>query len=159
MPSSFDTMPEAADSCSAVEVEWVSDGPFGFPFPCLQSYTCPRVYRATDAAGNVRLDTLVITVMDTIAPDIVYPERAKRARIYQTKTIVNCEPLPKVVRMYPNASPTQVLSSMSSFGVPFPPAHPNSCHYGWTPVPLHGPSSSRFPGLVPNASTRPRHQS
>ena len=74
MPSIFDTMPEAADSCSAVEVEWVSDGPFGFPFPCLQSYTCPRVYRATDAAGNVRLDTLVITVMDTIAPDIVYPD-------------------------------------------------------------------------------------
>ena len=52
MPSIFDTMPEAADSCSAVEVEWVSDGPFGFPFPAcrvtrVQGCTKPRMQQAT----------------------------------------------------------------------------------------------------------------
>ena len=76
MPTIFETMPAAEDSCSQVLVEWVSDGPFGYPFGCLQSYTCPRIYRATDEAGNVLLDTLIITVLDTIGPAIVYPSEA-----------------------------------------------------------------------------------
>ena len=46
---------------------------FEYPFGCLQSYTCPRIYQATDGAGNMLLDTLIITVLDTIAPEIVYP--------------------------------------------------------------------------------------
>lgn len=73
MPTIEETMPVAEADCGPVEVVWVGDGPFEYPFGCLQSYTCPRVYRATDGAGNVLVDTLIITVLDTEAPVIIYP--------------------------------------------------------------------------------------
>ncbi|MDG1673805.1 MAG: hypothetical protein P8H88_00005, partial [Flavobacteriales bacterium] len=53
MPTVEGTMPVAQDDCGPVDVVWVGDGPFDYPFGCLQSYTCPRVYQATDGAGNV----------------------------------------------------------------------------------------------------------
>jgi len=68
-----ETMPAAEDDCGPVDVVWIGDGPFDYPFGCLQSYTCPRVYQATDGAGNVLVDTLIITVLDTVAPVIAYP--------------------------------------------------------------------------------------
>ena len=73
MPTVEETAPLAADDCGPVEVIWVGDGPLDYPFGCLQSYTCPRVYQAIDAAGNAIMDTLVITVLDTVAPVLVYP--------------------------------------------------------------------------------------
>ena len=73
MPTVEETMPEAEDDCGPVDVIWVADGPFEYPFGCLQSYTCPRVYKATYGAGNVLLDTLIITVLDTVAPVLAYP--------------------------------------------------------------------------------------
>ena len=73
MPTVEETMPLAQDDCDSVEVVWLGDGPFEYPFGCLQSYTCPRVYQATDGAGNVLIDTLVITVLDTVAPELAYP--------------------------------------------------------------------------------------
>ena len=73
MPTVEETMPVAEDDCGPVEVIWVGDGPFDYPFGCLQSYTCPRVYQATDAAGNTLMDTLIITVLDTVAPVLAYP--------------------------------------------------------------------------------------
>ena len=66
-------MPIASDDCAGVEVVWVGDGPFDYPFGCLQSYTCPRVYRATDGAGQTLLDTVIITVLDTVAPQFFFP--------------------------------------------------------------------------------------
>ena len=69
-------MPIAQDDCGPVEVIWLSDGPFEYPFGCSQSYLCPRVYQATDAAGNVLVDTLQIAVLDTIAPNFLYPTDA-----------------------------------------------------------------------------------
>ena len=76
MPSVEETMPIAQDDCGPVDVVWLSDGPFEYPFGCSQSYLCPRVYQATDAAGNVLVDTLQITVLDTIAPNFLYPTDA-----------------------------------------------------------------------------------
>ena len=73
MPTVEETAPLAADDCGPVEVIWVGDGPLDYPFGCLQSYTCPRVYQAIDAAGNAIMDTLVITVLDTVAPVLAYP--------------------------------------------------------------------------------------
>ena len=73
MPTIEETEPMAMDDCGPVEVIWVGDGPFDYPFGCLQSYTCPRIYQAIDASGNVIMDTLVITVLDTIAPVLAYP--------------------------------------------------------------------------------------
>ena len=73
MPTVEETAPLASDDCGIVEVIWVGDGPFDYPFGCLQSYTCPRVYQAIDAAGNAITDTLIITVLDTVAPVLAYP--------------------------------------------------------------------------------------
>jgi hypothetical protein len=73
MPTIEETMPIASDDCAGVEVVWVGDGPFDYPFGCLQSYTCPRVYRATDGAGQSLLDTVIITVLDTVAPQFFFP--------------------------------------------------------------------------------------
>ena len=73
MPTVEETAPLAADDCGPVEVIWVGDGPFDYPFGCLQSYTCPRVYQAIDASGNAIMDTLIITVLDTVAPVLAYP--------------------------------------------------------------------------------------
>tara|TARA_B110000003_G_scaffold108642_1_gene111161 strand:- start:9016 stop:12354 length:3339 start_codon:yes stop_codon:yes gene_type:complete len=69
-------MPIAQDDCGPVEVIWLSDGPFEYPFGCSQSYLCPRIYQATDAAGNVLVDTLQIAVLDTVAPNFLYPTEA-----------------------------------------------------------------------------------
>ncbi len=73
MPDPSMTMPEASDDCGPVNVEWLIDGPFEYPFQCLQSYLCPRVYQATDAAGNSIMDTLMFTVLDLDAPIFVFP--------------------------------------------------------------------------------------
>ena len=73
MPTIEETMPVASDDCAGVEVVWIGDGPFDYPFGCLQSYTCPRVYEATDGAGQSLLDTLIITVLDTVAPQFFFP--------------------------------------------------------------------------------------
>ena len=73
MPTIDETMPIASDDCAGVDVVWVGDGPFDYPFGCLQSYTCPRVYRATDGAGQTLLDTVIITVLDTVAPQFFFP--------------------------------------------------------------------------------------
>ena len=73
MPTVEETAPVASDDCGPVDVIWVGDGPFDYPFGCLQSYTCPRVYQAIDAAGNSIVDTLIITVLDTVAPILAYP--------------------------------------------------------------------------------------
>ena len=73
MPTIEETMPLASDDCAGVEVVWMGDGPFDYPFGCLQSYTCPRVYRATDGAGQTLLDTVIITVLDTVAPQFFFP--------------------------------------------------------------------------------------
>ena len=73
MPTVEETAPVASDDCGPVDVIWVGDGPFDYPFGCLQSYTCPRVYQAIDAAGNSIVDTLIITVLDTVAPVLAYP--------------------------------------------------------------------------------------
>ena len=73
MPDPSLTMPEASDDCGPVNVEWVVDGPFEYPFECLQSYLCPRVYQATDAVGNTLLDTVMFTVLDLEAPLFLFP--------------------------------------------------------------------------------------
>ena len=73
MPTIEETMPVANDAEGTVEVEWVGDGPFDYPFGCAQSYTCPRVYRATNAEGQTLMDTIIITVLDTVAPTFIIP--------------------------------------------------------------------------------------
>ncbi|MDA1243073.1 MAG: T9SS type A sorting domain-containing protein [Bacteroidetes bacterium] len=73
MPTIEETMPLGEDDCGPVEVIWLSDGPFEYPFGCSQSYLCPRVYQMSDGAGNVVIDTLIITVLDDEAPLILYP--------------------------------------------------------------------------------------
>ena len=73
MPDPSMTMPEASDDCGPVNVEWLVDGPFEYPFACLQSYLCPRVYQATDAAGNTLVDTVMFTVLDLEAPLFLFP--------------------------------------------------------------------------------------
>ena len=73
MPSIEETMPIASGGCAGLEVVWVGDGPFDYPFGCNQSYTCPRVYEVTDGAGQSLLDTLIITVLDTVAPQFAFP--------------------------------------------------------------------------------------
>ena len=76
MPDPSLTMPEASDDCGPVSVEWVVDGPFEYPFGCLQSYLCPRVYQATDAAGNTLVDTVMFTVLDLEAPLFLFPTQS-----------------------------------------------------------------------------------
>ena len=73
MPTIEETMPVANDAEGTVEVEWVGDGPFDYPFGCAQSYTCPRVYRATNAEGQTLMDTIIITILDTVAPTFIIP--------------------------------------------------------------------------------------
>ena len=68
MPTVDETMPEAEGGCGSVDVVWIGDGPFSYPFGCFQSYTCPRVYLAEDSLGNSLLDTVIITVLDTVPP-------------------------------------------------------------------------------------------
>ena len=70
MPTVDETMPEA--EAGSVDVVWIGDGPFSYPFGCFQSYTCPRVYLAEDSLGNSLLDTVIITVLDTV-PVLAYP--------------------------------------------------------------------------------------
>ena len=41
----------------------------------FQSYTCPRVYRATDGAGQSLMDTVIITVLDTVAPQFFFSQQ------------------------------------------------------------------------------------
>ena len=73
MPTVDETMPEAEGGCGSVDVVWIGDGPFSYPFGCFQSYTCPRVYLAEDSLGNSLLDTVIITVLDTVPPVLAYP--------------------------------------------------------------------------------------
>ena len=73
MPDPSMTMPQASDDCGPVSVAWLVDGPFEYPFECLQSYLCPRVYEATDAAGNSIVDTVMFTVLDLEPPVFVFP--------------------------------------------------------------------------------------
>lgn len=73
MPDPSMTMPEALDDCGPVSVIWVDDGPFEYPFECLQSYLCPRVYQAVDAAGNSIVDTVMFTVLDLESPVFMFP--------------------------------------------------------------------------------------
>ena len=58
----------ASDNCGAPTVTFVSDVPSG---SCPKTIT--RTYRATDACNNVKDCTQIITVNDTIAPDISAP--------------------------------------------------------------------------------------
>ena len=73
MPDPSTNMPEASDDCGPVTVIWLEDGPFEYPFECLQSYLCPRLYQATDAAGNSIVDTVMFTVLDLEPPVFVFP--------------------------------------------------------------------------------------
>ena len=73
MPTVDETMPAAEGGCGPVDVVWIGDGPFSYPFGCFQSYTCPRVYLAEDSLGNSLLDTVIITVLDTVPPVLAYP--------------------------------------------------------------------------------------
>ena len=73
MPTVDETMPSVEGGCGPVDVVWIGDGPFSYPFGCFQSYTCPRVYMAEDSLGNSLLDTVIITVLDTVPPVLAYP--------------------------------------------------------------------------------------
>ena len=79
MPDPSMTMPVASDDCGPVSVTWLVDGPFEYPFECLQSYLCPRVYEATDAAGNSIVDTVMFTVLDLEPPVFVFPTESMLA--------------------------------------------------------------------------------
>ena len=73
MPTVEETMPTAFDGNQPVDVTHVGDGPFDYPFGCLQSYTCPRVYRATNGLGDTLVGTIIITVLDTVPPEFFFP--------------------------------------------------------------------------------------
>jgi len=75
MPAPEEDMPVAGDFCSAtVDIVITSlDGGFEYPFGCLQSYTCPRTFTATDEAGNSISETQWFTILDTEPPVIAFP--------------------------------------------------------------------------------------
>ena len=83
MPTPDLDMAIAADFCTPTDEVIVTalDGPFEYPFGCLQSYLCPREFTATDAAGNTVSQVQWFTVLDTEAPVFALP--------FETSLIVN----------------------------------------------------------------------